>query len=69
MMSLDDSSLEPDFRIRHIFSASQIYTLVTDDRVPLQLNPFRSGCTRPLPAPTGFLATTGLLDTFPTYYV
>lgn len=55
-MSLDDSPLEPDFRRKHIFWASQIYTLVTDDRVPLQLNSFQSGCTSPSPIPYCLLA-------------
>lgn len=34
LLSLDDTSLEPDFRISHIFSrASQIHTLVSDDNL------------------------------------
>lgn len=34
LLSLDDTSLEPDFRISHVFSrASQIHTLVNDDNL------------------------------------
>lgn len=55
-MSLDDSPLEPDFRRKHIFWASQMCTLVTDDRVPLQLNSFQSGFTSPSPIPYCLLA-------------
>lgn len=66
VLSLDDTSVEPDFRIRQIFSwASQICTLATNDRVPLQ---FQSAAQKPSIAPTAFLVQRcGLLDIFPTY--
>lgn len=46
LLSLDDTSLEPDFGISHVFSrVSQICTSVMTICISLQLNSLQSGYT------------------------